>query len=262
MASTRREGVVSLPFVPLAIGGCAGGCSIPAISESDLAKNQILAALPEEESKRLLPHLRSVSLSLGQLLYQPEDLIRHLYFPLDAVISSLASMEDGKSVEINLTGDEGLLGLRAVLGAKVSGYVAVVQVPGRALKIEADLLGAEFRRGGVLQDRVLRYTRYLLFQVSQTAACNRVHRLEQRLARWLLMVHNRAKRDEFPITHEFLSHMLGTPRSEVTIAAGILRKAWLIRYWRGRMTILDRQGLESASCECYRVVSNELKHPG
>lgn len=232
------------------------------ISEADLKKNQILAALPEKESERLLPHLRFVSLSLAQVLYKPEDTIRHLYFPLDSVISSLASMEDGRSVEINLTGDEGLLGLRAVLGAKVSGYFAIVQVPGKALKVDVDVLRAEFKRGDVLHDRVLRYTRYLLFQVSQTAACNRIHRLEQRLARWLLMVHNRAKRDEFPITHEFLSQMLGTPRSEVTIAAGILRKAWLIRYWRGRMTILDRPGLESATCECYRVVTNELCNPG
>ncbi|OFV94259.1 MAG: hypothetical protein A3F68_08625 [Acidobacteria bacterium RIFCSPLOWO2_12_FULL_54_10] len=227
----------------------------------DFSKNQILANLPDEESKRLLPDLQLLSPRLSDVVYRSGDPVRYAYFPLDAVVSILASMEDGRTVEVTLIGNEGIVGITALLGGSTSGTVAVVQVPGDYLRIKADVLQAEFRRGGMLNRRLLRYINYLLAQISQTAACNRLHRLEQRLARWLLMTHNRVQRDEFPITHEFLSHMLGTPRSEVTIAAGILQKSWLIRYGRGSVTILDRPGLEAVACECFQTDRARLNDP-
>ena len=164
-------------------------------------------------------------------------------------------MEDGKSTEVGLIGDEGLLGIPAILGGETSGYSAIIQAPGNCLRIKVADLKAEFNRDGALRNRLLGYVRLLLLQISQTAACNRLHHLEQRFARWLLMVHDRVRKDEFPVTHEVLSLVLGAPRSEVSVAAASLRKEWFIRYWRGKITILDRQGLEKAACECYRVVA-------
>jgi len=225
-------------------------------------QNQILAVLDTEQLKRLQRNMQSVSVHLGDVLLEPSDRIRHVYFPQNgALISLLATMEDGKSVEVSLVGNEGAVGIPAILGGDRSGYTALVQGPGDCLKIRVGDLKAEFDAGGVLHDSLLRYIRYLLAQISQTAACNRLHRLEQRFARWLLMVHDRAKKDEFPVTHEFLSLMLGAPRSEVSVVAGNLRKSWCIRYWRGKVTILDRQGLEKASCECYRAVAGESSPP-
>lgn len=220
-------------------------------------KNQILAALDAEQLKRLQPNLQSFPARLGDVLQRPSDPTRYVYFPQDgALVSLLATMEDGKSVEVSLVGDEGLVGIPGVLGGDTFGHTALIQAPGNCLRIRAVYLNAEFNKEGVLRDRLLKYFTYLLLQISQTAACNRLHRLEQRFARWLLMVHDCVKKDEFPVTHEFLSLMLGAPRSEVSVAAGNLRKAWFIRYWRGKMTILDRQGLEETACECYRVVRN------
>jgi len=170
----------------------------------------------------------------------------------------IAPMDDGKSVEVILIGQEGMLGLRAMLGGRTYRYNSVVQIPGNCMRIQAKVLQAEFDRCGVLQKRVLIYTRYLLAQTTQMAACNRVHRVEQRLARWLLMAYDRVKRNEFPMTHEILSAMLGTPRSEVTIAAGAFRRSGFLRYGRGKITILDRKGLESVACECYQILHEEL----
>jgi CRP-like cAMP-binding protein len=151
-----------------------------------------------------------------------------------------------------------MVGVRALLAGKTYWYTSVVQVPGGCLKINAELLRAEFRRCGVLQERLLHYTSSLLVQSAQMAACNRVHRLQQRLARWLLMTRDRARQDGFPMTHEFLSDMLGTPRSEVSAAVGALRRSGFIRPGRGRMVILDPKALESAACECYQILRNEL----
>jgi len=213
----------------------------------------MLAGLPAEELKRLLPHLHAAPLPLGHVLYESGQTIDYAYFPDDAVISLLASLENGRSVEVTVIGNEGVLGVRAALGGNVSVNAAVAQIPGASWKIKAEVLRAEFKRGGALQERLLRYTLSLMAQISQTAACNRVHLLEQRMARWLLMVVDRTQRLEFPITHDFLAHMLGTPRSEVTLAAGIFRKAGLIHYTRGKIKILDRQALEKVACECYRA---------
>jgi CRP-like cAMP-binding protein len=231
------------------------------VAKPDLSGNEILARLPQREARRLLPHLRFVALRLKQVLYRPGDPTYYVYFPQDAVISMIAPMDEGRSVEVTLIGHEGMLGIRSILAGQTYGYTSVVQVPGGCLRIDAKVLQSEFRRGGALQDRLLRYTSYLLVQTSQMAACNRVHRLDQRLARWLLMAHDRVRQDEFPMTHEFLSEMLGTPRSEVTAAAGVFRRSGVIRYGRGRMTIVDRPALESAACECYRVLHDELYGP-
>ena len=234
---------------------------MPASTQLDLSKNQILAALPKEESKSLLPDLQLVFLHAGEVLYRPGAPMRYIYFPLDTVVYLLASMGGGRTVEVNLIGEEGMLGLRAVLGARTSGKLAAVHIPGDCLRIKSNVLQAHFRRCGGLHDQLLRYTRYLLCQISQTAACNRGHLVEQRLARWLLMVHDRVKKDEFPITHALLSDMLGTPRSEVTLAAGVFRKAGIVRYVRGKIAILNRRKLESMACHCYRLVSDELVDP-
>jgi len=219
----------------------------------DLSQNSILANLPKGISQRLLPHLEFADLRYEKVLFEAGGPLRYVYFPQNSVVSMLVSMENGATVEVGMIGHEGMVGIHALFGQKTTEYSAVVQIPDGCLKMKADVLFAEFKRGGVLQDRLLEYTSRFLSQVSQTAACNRVHHLEQRLCRWLLMVRGWVKGDSFPITHEFLSHMLGTPRSEVTLAAGILRKSGFIRYGRGRINILDLKGLQAASCECYQA---------
>jgi len=224
------------------------------VSKSDLSKNQILAALPGRETKRLFPNLRAVSFGSRDVLFKAGDAIDYIYFPLNAVVSPLVLMHDGRSAAVSLVGNEGLVGLpSAILGMKTAPWHAIVQIPGDFLKIKAAAVQAEFRRCDVLHDRVLRYTRFLLAEISQTAACNSLHVLEERLARWLLMIHSRVRKDEFPITHELLADMLGMSRSEVTRAAGSFRKTKLIRYSHGKVTILDRARLESMACECYDI---------
>jgi len=228
---------------------------LPLTSKSDLSKNQILAALPEREIKRISRHLRSISFGWREVLYKPGDSINYIYFPLNAVVSLLVFMQDGRSAAVSLAGNEGLVGLpSAILGMKTAQLHATVQIPGDFLRIKAAAVQSECRRCDVLLDRVLRYTRFFLAEISQTAACNSLHLLEERLARWLLMLHNRVGKDEFPLTHESLSDMLGVSRSEVTRAAVFFRKTKLIRYSYGRVTILDRTRLESMACECYKLV--------
>jgi CRP-like cAMP-binding protein len=170
----------------------------------------------------------------------------------------VAQLSDGRDFEVGLVGREGLAGLWPVLGSKTHVYRAVAQVPGAILKIKLDKLRSEFARGGTLQDAIHGYTRCALTQIAQTAVCNRAHRLSKRLARWLLMTRDRAGSNEFPATHEFLSSMLGASRTDVTLAAGSLRKAQLISYTRGQVKILDTQKLEATACECYKVLKYKL----
>lgn len=224
----------------------------------DPAKNETLAGCFPAEFERLQPHFQSTTFHAGDVLFDIGAPIRYVYFPQSGVYSSLVTMEDGRSVDVGVTGSEGVIGLEALFGAKESTRVAVVLTPGDCVRLKLETALAEFRTNARLRDRILRYTSNFLSQVMQTAACNRVHRVEQRLARWLLMIHDRVKRDEFPLTHESLSYMLGSPRPEVTIAAGILRKAGLLSYARGSITIFDRQGLEAACCECYGAVHQEI----
>jgi CRP-like cAMP-binding protein len=222
---------------------------MPALPKLDPYKSHFLAALPKEVLYNMLPNLHLVNCKLGVILFGSGDSVHYLYFPLGAVVSIVTNFQEGRDVEVGLIGTEGLVGIWAAMGAPANWHEAVVQAPGEFLKIKVDEFRAQLKRGDGLQDQLNRYTRYLLAQISQSAACNRLHRLEQRLARWLLMSHDQVRTNEFHETHEFLSHMLGTDRSEVTIAAGILRQAGMITYARGKVKILDLKGLEAASCE-------------
>jgi CRP-like cAMP-binding protein len=221
-------------------------------------QNKILAALPSKEYNRLLPHLTLVSLLSGETLYEMEDRIKHVYFVNGAVVSLVTHMEEGLSVEVGLVGNEGMVGLSIVMGDDVSQNHAVVQIPDGAMRMKTGKLREELKRGGQLQSLLLRYSLVLLKQVSQTAACNRNHNLGERLARWLLLCHDRVGGDELRLTQEFLAQMLGTRRSRVSEAAIILQSSGLIRYSRGIITILDRAGLEEFVCECYQVVKAEF----
>jgi len=220
--------------------------------------NQILAALPLEEYQRLEKHLKPVNLTSGTILLEPHESIETIYFPQRAMISLVSIMMDGSTTEIGLIGNEGMIGLPAILGGNSTTSRTIVQVSGSALEISAEIIRQEFQRGGKLYQLLLLYTQALLTQVSQSAACNRQHNIEERLARWLLSVQDCILQDELPLTQEFIANMLGTRRSGVTVAAGILQQAGIIRYSRGRITILDQKGLEGTACECYHLVQDEF----
>lgn len=220
--------------------------------------NQILAALPEIEYQRLIPDLKPVDLSIGTILQEPGETITEVYFPNRAMISLVSIMENGSTTEIGLIGNEGMVGLPVILGGLCTSSRSIVQIPGTAMKLSADVLRREFQRGEKLEYVLLLYTQALLTQVSQSAACNRQHTIEQRLARWLLSVQDCVLSDNLPLTQEFIANMLGTRRSGVTVAAGILQQAGMIRYRRGMITILNQHELEATSCECYRLVQGEF----
>ena len=220
--------------------------------------NQILAALPASEYKRLTDHLKPVHLISGTILLEPNEPIEKIYFPQRAMISLVSIMMDGSTTEIGLVGNEGMIGLPAILGGESTTSRTIVQISGTALEISADIIKEEFQRGEKLYELLLLYTQALLTLVSQSAACNRQHNIEERLARWLLSVQDCVMQDELPLTQEFIANMLGTRRSGVTVAAGILQQAGIIRYSRGRITIVDRQRLENTACECYQLVQKEF----
>ncbi|OKH29214.1 Crp/Fnr family transcriptional regulator [Chroogloeocystis siderophila] len=221
-------------------------------------ENQLLAVLPSEEYQRLIPHLELVSLERDQVLYELEEFIEYVYFPSQALVSLITIMENGAVVEVGVVSREGLVGLPVCWGGNTTTNQAIVQIPGTALRLKAEYLKNEFDRGGKLQNIILRYMQALFTHTSHSAACNRLHTIEQRLARWLLTVQDRVQSDELPLTQEFLSYMLGTRRSGVTEAASALSQARMITYSRGKIKILDHQALESASCECYQVVKKEF----
>lgn len=216
--------------------------------------NGILAALPKATLRKLNGKLHPVPLEIGKILYQPEDKIEHVYFVTEGIVSLLATLNGGNSVEAGVIGPEGMLGIPIVLSAKSSPHLALVQGGGHAMKMAARDLRVEIQNDGVLLDLLLRYTNAMFVQVAQTAACNRLHTVDERLARWLLLTHDRVQHDEFILTQEFISRMLGVRRAGVNVAANALRKDGLIDYRRGNVTILDRKGLENASCECYVTV--------
>lgn len=220
--------------------------------------NQILAALPKSEYQIIAPHLKLVNLTSGDIISQPNQSITEIYFPQRAVISLVSIMMDGSTTEIGLIGNEGMVGLPAILGGNFTISRSIVQVSGSALQVPAEMIQQEFLRGGKLQQILLLYIQASLTQVSQSAACNRQHRIEERLARWLLSVRDCVLQDELCLTQEFIANMLGTRRSGVTVAAGILQQAGIIRYSRGKIVILDREALEDTSCECYRIIRKEF----
>jgi CRP-like cAMP-binding protein len=220
--------------------------------------NQLLSAMIGEDYARLRPSLEVFELRPGKVLYEIGETVRHSYFPLSGMISLLAITEDGDTVEVAMVGNEGMAGLPAILGIHKTPYRMMVQIRGHAMKIRADSLRTEFSRGGRLHDVLLRYTYTLLTQISQSAVCNHFHTVEQRLSRWLLVARDRTHSNELHLTQEIISHMLGVPRTNVTMRASALQQKKLIRYSRGRIVIVDPQGLEVVSCECYRMVKEEI----
>ena len=217
--------------------------------------NDILAALPDLD--QFAGKMQPVKLEIGDVLYEPEQGIEHVYFPTAGVISLLTAFGDGATVEAGVIGREGMLGTAVVMGAKTTPHQALVQAEGHALRMAARDLKTEVEKDGLLLDLLLRFTNALFTQVAQTAGCNRAHPLEQRLARWLLLTHDRVQQNEFALTQDFLSRMLGVRRAGVSVAANTLREMRAIDYRRGKVIVLDRSGLENASCECYSVVKAE-----
>lgn len=222
-----------------------------------LSENFLLGALPVAEYQRLLPKLQRINFSLGQVLYDSGAQLDYIYFPTTAVVSLIYTTEDGSTAGIGLAGKDGAAGIALFLGADTTPDQAVVQVAGGAFRMKASVLQEEFAGSGPFRCLLLRYTQSLITQISHTAVCNRLHPVEKSLCRWLLLTHDRVTSDELPMTQELLSHMLGSRRESVTVAAGRLQDAGLIRYVRGRITILDRNGLEATVCECYRSLKEE-----
>jgi CRP-like cAMP-binding protein len=200
-----------------------------------------------------------VSLKFGRVLYEPEKAIRHVYFPINCLISLFTAVDKRRSLEVGMVGNEGMAGMPFILGMGVSGVRALVQGGGDALRMAAGPFRIEFNRNPALQEALYRYMYALMAQISQTAVCNRFHEAEPRLARWLLMTRDRVMSDEFPLTHEFLAHMLGMRREGVTESASALERQKLIRYQRGKIQILDLKGLKTASCSCYQIVQTAFK---
>ena len=215
--------------------------------------------LTQDESERLRPHLEEVSLSLKQRVYEQGRRINHAYFPESCVISIVKQLQDGTAIETSTIGNEGMVGLPAVLGIDTSSSRAFCQISGRAVRIRAEVVLAERRRGGQFAEVLLRFAGATLAMLGQGVACNRVHAVEERMCRWLLMTHDRIGTDSFPLTQEFLGQMLGVRRPTVNIAGQSLQRAGLIRYTRGKITIVDRKALEEASCECYSHITAELE---
>lgn len=224
--------------------------------------NWLLDALPDADYERLLDDLKPVTCSLGDVIYESGGEMNYVYFPTTSHVSLLYTMINGATAEMGLVGNEGVVGIALFMGGETTPNRAVIQGSGEALKLEARALQYEFSRGGEFQHLLLRYTQALITQISQTAVCNRLHSIEQRLCRWLLMTHDRTRSDDLQMTQEFISHMLGVRREGVTTTAGGLQQLGLISYVRGHIRIVDRAGLETHACECYAVVKEEYKRLG
>ena len=224
----------------------------------DPRHNHLLAALPEAEYARLLPNLEPVSMPLGEVLCEPGNQMRHVYFPTTCIVSLLYVMEDGASAEIAVVGNEGIVGVSLFMGGETTTSRAVVQSAGHAYRLKGQLLKDTFLHAGPMQRLLLRYTQALLTQMAQTAVCNRHHSVDQQLCRWLLLSLDRLDSNELNMTQELIANMLGVRREGVTEAAGKLQHAGLIHYSRGKITVVDRPGLEARVCECYAVVKKEF----
>jgi CRP-like cAMP-binding protein len=222
--------------------------------------NLLLASLPEAESQRLAPFLDTVTLDLKDVMVEAGEPIRYVYFPCGSVASSVYTMRDGSTVETAITGLEGVVGVHVWLQQSVAVTRTFIQVPGECMRMRSDVFLAEVVHAkSPLNDLIAQYVSGYLSLTSITAACNRIHRIEERLCRWLKMVHNRVEGDIFPVRHEFLAYMLGVHRPSVSIAAAMLRKAGLIDYEYGRLTVLDAKGLEAGACECYAAMELEFE---
>lgn len=241
-------------------------CGITAIP--DRKANHLLAALPDAEWQRWLPQLESVDMPLGEVLYESGNTLSHVYFPTTSIVSLLYVMENGASAEIAVVGNEGIVGISLFMGGGSTPSRAVVQSAGRGLRLAAQTMKDEFDKNGLVLQLLLRYTQALITQMAQTAVCNRHHTLDEQLCRWLLLSLDRLHGNDLVMTQELIANMLGVRREGVTQAALSLQEGGLIRYARGRISVLDRTGLEKRTCECYAVVKREYdrllpaKQPG
>jgi CRP-like cAMP-binding protein len=224
----------------------------------DPRQNHLLSALPPDECALIFPNLELVPMRLGDALYEPGTQMHYAYFPTNCIVSLLYVMMDGASAEIAAVGNEGIVGVSNFMGGESTTSWAVVKSAGHAYRLNGQLLKAAYFRAGPMQRLLLRYTQALLTQMAQTAVCNRHHSLDQQLCRWLLLSIDRLPSNELIMTQELIANMLGVRREGVTEAAGILQRAGLIHYSRGKITVVDRPGLEARVCECYRVVKNEF----
>ena len=224
-----------------------------------VSENKLLAALSKKCYNRLVPELEMIAFPLGTILYMPRQLIKHVYFPRWAAVSMVNIFEDGSMVEVGVIGREGMVGASLLSGDDQSPHQAIVQIGDGAWRMKASVFKREIEGDGELTNVIKRYSQALFTQVAQTAACNRMHPIVERLARWLLLMQDRVESDTLYLTHEFISTMLGARRAGVTIAAGILQNAGIISYHRGKVKILNQQKLEEASCECHRIVKNEYE---
>ncbi|MDO8351269.1 MAG: Crp/Fnr family transcriptional regulator [Gallionella sp.] len=225
--------------------------------------NQLLAAIQPDKYARLLPHLELISIPLGQVLHEPSSQLRHVYFPINAIVSLLHITEGGATMEIAMVGDEGMVGVSSFTDGETTPYRAVVLSTGLAYRLKAQLLNEELNRAGgrrtcETQNLFLRYTQALMTQTAQTAVCNRHHSVDQQLCRCLLQIFDRVHSNELTMTQELIANILGVRREGITEAAGKLQRAGLIEYHRGHITVIDRHGLEALACECYKVVKQEF----
>jgi len=234
------------------------GASAAAPTSHTPHQNHLLDALPTDDYERLAAHLELIPMRLGDVLYEPGVKLRYVYFPTTSIVSLLYVMEDGASAEIAIVGNEGILGISLFMGGDSTPSRAVVQSAGHGFRLKAEFLKNEFERFGPAMHLLLRYTQALITQMAQTAVCNRHHSVDQQLCRWLLLSLDRLSSNELSMTQELIANMLGVRREGVTEAAGKLQDAGLIRYSRGRISVLDRAGLEARSCECYQVVKTEF----
>src|SRR5580765_2250852 len=223
----------------------------------DPRQNHLLAALSAGALERVLPHLRLVEMPLGKVLYEPGDLLSHVYFPTDCIVSLLYVLTDGSSAEISVVGNDGVIGIALFMGGETTPSRALVQSGGHAYELHGQLLKNEFHRDGPMQLLLLRYTQALITQMAQTAVCNRHHSVDQQLCRWLLLSLDRLSGNRLTMTQELIANMLGVRREGVTEAAGKLQKLGVIKYQRGQITVMDRPRLEQLCCECYAVVRKE-----
>jgi len=230
---------------------------VPPVEPQERFGNKLLAALSVEEYKHILPYLEPTSFSSGESIYESSKRLNYAYFPITSVISLVYNMVDGASAEMGMVGNEGLIGIALFTGGETSPNRAIVQHAGGAIRMKASAFLEEFRRGGSFQRLLLRYIQALLTQVSQKAVCNGLHSIEQRLACWLLMTHDRVGSEKLQVTQEFVSNMLGVRREGVSLTTVSLRNKGAIVCNRGFITILDRVELEVTACECYRVIKNE-----
>jgi len=220
-------------------------------------KNYILNALPEEDFNRLLSDLTPVNLPHGQILYRPDEPIEYVYFPNNSMVSVVAMTADGQCVESGVIGREGMAGINVLMGVDSMPNENIIVLADGALRMSTAAIRREFKRGGALQDLLLRFMHALMIQIGQTTLCNRLHSTDVRLSRWLLLCHDRSETNELKLTQEFLSIMLGSQRASVTMSAIALQSAGFIKYSRGNITITDREGLEDFTCACYQSVKQE-----